>query len=142
MKSKPQSKRGRSRTRRTTRSPVSTASDSSESSTQSHESRSKSRKRAEDKRKITALFRGLLSVMRSRPELSNFSRQQARESAKTLYRYGWNNLKAVQEPKAPNRQHFTADVRKEKGFRSLSLIYDFFFEVSPPPQTRLEYQRR
>ena len=145
MKSRPASTRVRSRAMKSARarshamksararSPVSSASDSSESSSLSRESRSNSRIKSEDQRRINALFRGLLSVMRSRPELSQFSRQQARESAKTLYRYGWNTLKAVQESKAPNRQHFMADVRKEKGFRSLSFIYDLF-EVFPPPK--------
>ena len=33
--------------------------------------------------------------------------------------------------KAPNIHHFMADVRKEKGFRTLSFVYDLF-EVSPP----------
>ena len=101
------------------------------SSSSSPDARTMSRKRVDGKRKVIALFRGLLPAMRSRPELSQFSRQ--RESAKTLYRYGRNNLKAAQDPKAPNLQHFMADVRKENGFRSLPFIYDLF-DVSPPPK--------
>ena len=69
-------------------------------------------------------------MIRPRPELSEFTAAQAKESAATLYRFGWNTLDAVKHSKAPNRQHFLADVRKEQGFRSLSFIYDLF-EVYP-----------
>ena len=82
---------------------------------------------------MKALFEDLLSTIRSRPELSQFSRLQSQQAAKTLFQYGWNNFQAVIVSKAPNRQHFMADVRKEKGFRSLSFIYDLF-EVFPPPK--------
>lgn len=84
-----------------------------------------------DNRNAEQLYRDLVSTIRERPELTQFPTAQAKKAAKTLFRYGRGNFKAVIESDAPNRQHFAADVRKEKGFRSLSFIYDLF-EVSPP----------
>ena len=77
--------------------------------------------------------------MRYRHELSHFPRRQAMGSAKTLYRYGRSNLKAVQESKSPNRQRFMSDVRRGKWARPLSFIYDFF-EVPTSPQARKKRQ--
>ena len=93
--------------------------------------RSRNKLSRSDRANVDKLNADLLEVMRSRPELSEFTDAHAKESDATLYRFGRNALDAAKHSKAPNRQHFLDDVRKEHGFRPLSFIYDLF-EVYPP----------
>ena len=79
-----------------------------------------------DHRAVSKLNEDLLEVIRSRPELGEFTAAQAKESALTLYRFGRNTPGAVKNSEFPKRQQFLADVREEQGFRPLSFIYDLF----------------
>ena len=54
----------------------------------------------------------------------NLTTVQARESVRTLRRFGRSNLDDVKNAKAPNRQHFTTNVRRVKEFLSLFIGYD------------------
>ena len=109
-------------------------SSSDSSSDSSHSARPRAKKTRWREKGGTSP-KGLLPAIRGRPEFAQFCDTQARESARAFYRYGRNNLKASVEPNAPNRQHFMADVRKEKA-PPLSFIYDLFEALPPPKRDR------
>ena len=96
--------------------------------------RPSARRKRGAKQKAQLLYEDLLSAIRTRPELELFNKQKARESARMILRYGRNAYDAAQTAQSPNRQHVTADVRKAKGFRSLSCIYDL--RDGPPSPKR------
>ena len=70
------------------------------------------------------------------PELSAPTSSHAKESARTLFRIGRNSFESAKNAKVPNRTHFLSDVRRGKGFRSPSCIYDLFGASAPPMRWR------
>ena len=100
--------------------------------------RSPFRETSEDKAAIAILHRGIMPNIRERPELGDYASTQAEESARALFRFGWNSSDSVKNAKAPSRSHFLSllDVRREIGYRPPSSIYDLFGVPIPPKRGR------